>query len=180
MWFRDALLVCALSSVSFEAGLAKPPLPPADGKPAVNVPEGRELERQIIARDKEFFEVLFHVCDPARMRQFVTDDMEFYHDVEGFAVASAERWVSDYSESCVRRKNQPVPARRELIRDTVVISRIPNYGAVQVGEHQFLERQSDGSEKIVERARFAQLWRLGTDGIWRIARDFSFDHREVK
>jgi hypothetical protein len=132
--------MCTLLSAT--AVLDKEPLPPADGKPAVQVASGRELERQITSRDEEYFRVLFHVCDAAMMRQFVTDDMEFYHDVEGFAVSSAARWVSDYKESCARRKNQPVPARRELLRETVVISRIPNYSALQTGEHQFLEQQN--------------------------------------
>src|SRR3712207_3881126 len=111
-----ACFYCAVLASSL-ATPAKTALPPADGKPAVEVPEGQELTRQILARDEEFFEVLFHVCDPSRMREFVTDDFEFYHDVEGFAVASAERWVSDYERSCARRKNQPVPVRRELLRE---------------------------------------------------------------
>lgn len=173
-WFAVALSSGVLAA-------ADRPLPPADGGPAVNVPAGRELERQIISRDQALFDLQFGAtCDVNAMRGFVTDDIEFYHDKEGFAVDSGAQWASDYGRLCARRRDRGEHVRRELVKDMVVISLIPNYGAVESGEHRFYARQSDGTERLTQRARFTKLWRLGGDGKWRLARSFSFDHREVR
>ena len=48
--------------------------------------------------------------------------------------------------------------------------------AVEEGSHLFYERQGDGPETLVGRARFSVLWRLEPDGRWRLARAFSIDH----
>ena len=43
------------------------------------------------------------------------------------------------------------------------------------GEHVFYERQGDGPETRVGRARFTQMWKQeGTE--WKLARVFSYDH----
>jgi hypothetical protein len=52
---------------------------------------------------------------------------------------------------------------------------IPGVGAVEEASHLFYERQGDGPETLVGRARFSMLWRL-EDGHWRLARAFSIDH----
>lgn len=156
-------------------------LAPADGLPAVQVPSGLTLERQLVARDQALFDLQYsRACDVAAMRDFVTDDMEFYHDQEGFAVDSGDQWASDYGRLCAARSARGEQTRRELVRTSMLVSRIPNYGAVMTGEHRFFRRAANGREVLTATARFSKLWRLGSDGLWRLARSFSIDHRKVR
>ena len=180
-WLSSLVIgMVTLSCAAFSAP-PKSTLPPADGLPPVQVPSGAALERQLLARDQALFDLQYaSSCNGAAMRDFVTPDMEFYHDEEGFAVNNGDQWASDYARLCNARRLRDEHVRRELVERSVLISRIPNYGAVMTGEHRFFRREANGREKLVAVARFSKLWRLGSDGVWRLARSFSFDHRKVR
>jgi hypothetical protein len=146
---------------------------------AVTIPPRAELERQIAARDAEFFNLFFTgPCDAARFRGMLSDDIEFYHDKEGFNVRNADQFVKIFEENCTRRQNpKEWRSRRELVRESLHVDPIPGWGAFETGEHLFYEREGvNGVEKLVGRARFAQVWVLGRDGEWRVSRVLSYDH----
>lgn len=175
-WFA---VIAGLLSLG-QPAVARPPLPPADDTPIVKLPPTAEMRRQILARDQALFDLQFSFsCDVGSMRDFVTDNMEFYHDHEGFAVDNGDQWASDYGRFCEDRKRSNERVRRRLVPSSLIISPLPNYGAVETGTHEFYMRQPNGSWKLDQRSRFAIVWRLGTDGVWRIARDFSYDHRKL-
>jgi hypothetical protein len=176
------LLASGMLAVNGAAYPAPPKtaLQPADGLPAVQVPTGQTLERQLLARDQGLFDLQYApTCHVAAMRDFVTADMEFYHDEEGFAVDSGDQWAADYGRLCAARNTRGEQMRRELVSTSALISRIPNYGAVMTGEQRFFRRTPSGQERFVATSRFSKLWRLGPDGVWRLARSFSFEHRKV-
>jgi hypothetical protein len=178
---RLALAATFLAALAAPSAAQRPALPPADDQPTVSLPAPDELRRQILARDQARFDLQFGFsCDVKAMRGFVTDNMEFYHDHEGFAVDNGDQWAADYGRYCAERRSDNVRRRRELIPSSLVVSPLPGFGAVASGEHQFFELQPDKSWKVFARARFATAWRLGRDGVWRIARDFSYDHRKVE
>lgn len=147
--------------------------------PAVAIPQQPALTEAILARDGELFDLLFNRCEPERMRALVSDDMEFYHDKDGFGARSGAQWVADYKKMCEEREKQPEGwrSRRELVRSSLVVDPVPGHGAIEAGEHLFYERKGTGPEKLAGRARFTQLWILGQDGTWRLSRVFSFAHR---
>lgn len=139
------------------------------------IPAGETLRNQIAARDAELFDTLFARCDPAHMRTLVTDDIEFYHDKDG-ATRGADAFVADYARFCEdAAKPGAWRSRRELVAASLTVDAVPGVGAIEAGEHLFYERKGDGPEKLAGRARFAQLWVLGTGG-WRLSRVFSFGH----
>ncbi len=147
--------------------------------PAVSIPAQPALTEQIAARDAEFFELFFTgPCDAAKFRSYLADDVEFYHDKGGFNVKKPEDFVAIFSKNCADRQDPKAwRTRRELVRESLHVDPIPGHGAVEVGEHLFYERQgASGAEKLVGRARFAQLWVLGSDGQWRLSRVFSYAH----
>ena len=49
----------------------------------VQLPEGAELDRAIVARDAELFHLFFEQCDPARLRAMVDPGFEMFHDKDG-------------------------------------------------------------------------------------------------
>ena len=149
--------------------------------PAIALPEPAALTAQIAARDAEFFQLFFEGCDPARVRKMLADDVEMYHDKGGFVWRGADGAVADYAKSCEERKKPGAwRSRRELVRESLRVDPVPGHGAIEDGVHLFYERKGDGPEKLAGRARFTQLWTLGPDGAWRLARIFSFAHEKAE
>jgi hypothetical protein len=147
----------------------------------VALPGQPALTEQIAARDAEFFRLFFEDCDPARVRTMIADDIEMYHDKGGFVWRGADGVIADYTKSCEERKKPDAwRSRRELVRETLRVDPVPGHGAIEDGVHVFYERKGDGPERLAGRARFTQLWTLGADGAWRLARIFSFAHEKAE
>ena len=146
---------------------------------AVQIPaDPAVLSSQVLARDAELFDTMFNRCEPDVLAGLVTPDIEFYHDKGGAMIGSAA-FLADYRKGCeARRASDAWRSRRELVAGSARIYPIPGVGAVEEGAHVFYERQGDGPETLVGRARFSVLWKL-EDGQWRMARAFSIDHSAV-
>ncbi len=143
--------------------------------PPATLPDGAALTAEINRRDAELFSVMFDRCEPAALADIVTADFEFYHD-KGGRMAGREAFVADYQTGCEAKKAPDAwRSRRVLVADTLRVYPIPGYGAVEEGTHLFYERQGDGPESLVGRARFSIVWAL-EDGRWRAARVLSIDH----
>jgi len=143
--------------------------------PPVVLPDGPALTAAIAGRDAELFSVMFDRCEPEALADIVTADFEFYHD-KGGRVAGREAFVADYRTGCEAKKAPDAwRSRRVLVADTLRVYPIPGYGAVEEGTHLFYERQGDGPESLVGRARFSIVWTL-EDGRWRAGRALSIDH----
>jgi hypothetical protein len=137
--------------------------------------DGPALTDAIAAQDTALFDVMFERCEPTALADLVSDDLEFYHD-RGGLMATRAVFVEDYRKSCEAKKAPDAwRSRRELVPGSMRVYAIPGVGAVEEGAHLFYERQGDGPEKLVGRARFSNLWRL-EEGHWRLARAFSIDH----
>ena len=146
--------------------------------PPVALPDGPALTAAIAAQDAELFSVMFEHCEPSALADLVTPDFEFYHDKAG-RVAGRDAFVADYATGCEAKKAPDAwRSRRVLVADTLRVYPIPGYGAVEEGTHLFYERQGDGPETLVGRARFSIVWTL-EDGRWRAGRALSIDHAAV-
>lgn len=165
------MLIAALFAAAMSmTGVQTPPAPAA-----IQIPDQPELTPIIAARDTALFTTMFDRCDPAALADLVTGDLEFYHD-KGGLTATRTAFVDGYAKSCEAAKAPDAyRSRRELVPGTMRVYAIPGVGAVEEGSHLFYERQGDGPEKLVGRARFSMLWRLEGDQ-WRLARAFSIDH----
>ena len=141
----------------------------ASPQQAVVPPTARAvLTQQIRQVDAEFFDLFFSgACDFPRLHGMLAEGAEFYHDRKG--LASTEAFVAEYRRDCENRAGRAV--RRELVAGSLGVIPIGSDGAFQTGEHLFYVRSSaDGPERVVDRRRFAALWRLGDDGRWRLSR----------
>jgi len=140
------------------------------------IPDQPVLTETLRARDAELFHVMFDECDPAALADLVTEDMEFYHD-KGGAMMGRAVFVEDYRKGCeAKRAPDAYRSRRVLVPESFKVQAIPGFGAVAEGEHLFYERQGEGPQHLVGRARFAVVWKLDADGQWRMARALSLDH----
>jgi len=156
--------------------------PQASAQP-VKIPDQPELTRQIEEADAALFKLFFEgPCDASRFRAMLTDDIEFYHDKDGFNVRKAEDFVGQFKQRC-KELQDPTSwrSRRQLVRGSLRVDPIPGWGAMEVGDHVFYERHgATGKEKIVGEAGFSMVWVLGKDGKWRVSRVLSYGHKPAK
>lgn len=125
------------------------------------------LFEELAALDRLLFETIFVACDPEAAVAFLDDDVEFYHDLGGVERGQeVHDAIRRQAENCPREQGQV----REVIPESLIVSPIPGFGAVQMGEHRFIQNGETG------RARFAHVWRQTEDG-WRVHRVLSIDHR---
>src|SRR3954452_11009999 len=146
---------------------------------AIAVPPAPVLNQQIQAADRELFDMFFvRACDEKRFRTLLADDLEFYHDKDGFNARSADDFMRMYKENCTRRAEPTTwRSRRELVPASLRVDRAPGYGAMEVGDHVFYERHgAAGTEKLVGKASFSMVWALGANGQWKLSRVLSYAH----
>lgn len=123
-----------------------------------------ELHDELAAMDRIVFEVAFVECDAEKFRALFTDDAEFYHDLAGPTYAE-DVWTL---KGCPREDG----VRRVLVPESLEVYPMAGFGAIQMGEHWFVEEGATTSTL----AKFVHLWRFENDE-WRIARVLSFDHQ---
>ena len=126
---------------------------------------------ELVRMDRILFDASFVSCDAAAANAIFTEDVEFYHDQNGFTAGEQVRETT-------RRLTSPCPRERGITRTLVAgslrVYPIQKYGAVQMGVHRFDERGAPSSTLT----RFVHVWRH-EDGTWRLARVLSLDHRPV-
>jgi hypothetical protein len=122
------------------------------------------LYDELARMDSLLFHTAFVSCNPDSFQAFFTEDVEFYHDRAGASFGEDVRTL----RGCPRDQG----VRRVLIEGSLEVYPMNGYGAIQMGEHRFVEAGAETSTI----AKFVHLWRH-EDGRWRIARVLSFEHK---
>ncbi|MEO0788535.1 MAG: nuclear transport factor 2 family protein [Bacteroidota bacterium] len=130
-----------------------------------------ELTTTITELDAQFWEA-YNQCDVDEMAKYLTDDIEFYHDRGGLTLGKEDLVNGMRAGLC---GSNPQRLRREEVSGTIEIYPIADYGAIIRGSHHFYVVSADG-EFLDGAAQFTHLWRY-TDGVWQMARVYSFDHK---
>jgi len=157
---RKLLIVTlVLAAGSVHAGVAG--TAPAEHAGSAN---SGPLFDELARMDESVFETAFVVCDAGKFRSLFTEDAEFYHDVTG----------ATYREDVWTLKGCPGDdgVRRVLVPESLEVYPMEGYGAIQMGEHWFVEEGAATSTL----ARFIHLWHFENEQ-WRISRVLSFDHQ---
>lgn len=118
--------------------------------------------------DSIFFRA-FNACDTSKSKSLFTKDLEFYHDAGG---------LTNYDEnlnSIRYRCNNKAKVRRELVKGSLEVYPIANYGAIEVGQHRFYYTQPGKAEQLDGTFSFVHIW-LHKDNEWKISRVISYDH----
>lgn len=126
---------------------------------------------ELARMDSALFEASFATCDADRANAIFAEDVEFYHDKDGFSSGEQVREnTRRLTESCPREHG----VTRTVVPGSLRVFPIEGYGAAQVGVHRFDERGAATSTL----ARFVHVWRL-QDKKWRLARVLSLDHETI-
>ena len=108
-------------------------------------------------------------------KNYFVEDLEFYHDKTG--MISSRKSMLEALEVMLCG-NSKVKTRRELIEDSLMVYPLDNFGAIQVGEHQYYRSFDGQPEELVEVAKFTHVWKNDETG-WKISRVLSYDHQPI-
>ncbi len=133
-------------------------------------PISRELYDSIAYLDSIFFNA-FNTRNLDKLAVLLSDNLEFYHDLGG---------VTNYSQNMDAFKKtfeNERRVRRELVKGTLEVYPINDYGAVETGTHRFYATEIGQEEKLSSEAKFVQIWQK-KNGAWKITRIISYGHQE--
>lgn len=140
-----------------------------DLKPSPGLLPHEQLLQEIMTADKSLYEA-FDGCDVALYGNFLSKDLEFYHDRTG---------KTGYEENLKAVENrcaEGIQLRRELETDSLIVNAVPGLGAIEAGTHRFYSKDKDGQEHLDATARFTNVWSKES-GHWKLVRVISYDHR---
>ncbi len=133
----------------------------------------------ILHLDSAFWKA-YNNCDTPQFKNFITDDVEFYHDKGGITMGAVALTGSFEKNLC---GNPGYHLRREVVEGTVKVYPLQNgddiYGAVISGEHVFYVAANGKPEYLDGQANFTHLWLL-KNGVWKMARILSYNHHAAE
>jgi hypothetical protein len=134
-------------------------------------------ETKVTVIDKSLFDkigeldslmfVAFNTQNLAEMKSYFTNDLEWYQDNGG--LLDYETVFSNFQSNF----NKPEKLSRELVKGTLEVIPVKNFGAIEIGQHRFKHMENGKLE--VGTFRFVMIWKNDT-GNWKISRVISFDH----
>ena len=125
-----------------------------------------DLHSEITAADSALF-TAFNQRNLPKFRSYFTRDLEFYQDNEGLALYP--QTMKDF-EGMFAQGNK---IRRELVKGSLEVYPVKNYGAIEIGVHRFCHVEKGKDE--CGTFKFVHLWQNNGVG-WKISRVISYAH----
>lgn len=134
-----------------------------------------ELNNTIILKDSLFWKA-YNGCDIEGMKQFLANDLEFYHDKNGLTLGLNDLITATKNNLC---GNPNYSLKREVVKGSIKVFPLNNsdklYGAVISGEHVFYVSENGKEPRLDGLAKFTHIWILKND-VWKMSRIISYDH----
>ena len=141
----------------------------------INAQTDGEVIATILHLDSAFWNA-YNNCDTGAFKNFVADDVEFYHDKGGITLG-AKALIESLNKNICGNTNQRI--RREAVAGTVKVYPMHDgnkiYGAIISGEHLFYLTANGKPEYLDGQANFNQLW-LMQNGNWKMKQILSYNH----
>jgi len=142
--------------------------------------DGKEMKaHRIAAKPYELYDTILHLDsllyeaynkrDLNTFMSYFSDDLEFYHDLTGKTnrKENLERFKTNFLKASIMR--------RKLLPGSLEVYPIKDFGAIQMGTHQFYQTNKGEEEKLVGQPRFMHIWKK-VGNTWKIVRIISYDH----
>lgn len=129
-------------------------------------PTSITLYQEIAKMDSVMFNA-FNRQDFKTFKALFTEDLEWFQDNDGLV---AYETVFQNFENTFKRDYK---LTRELVKGSLEVHPIKNYGAIEIGEHQF-KHIENGKEEIGT-FKFLMIWKFDNNQ-WKISRVISYDH----
>jgi ketosteroid isomerase-like protein len=131
-----------------------------------------ELFDSIARMDSAMFDA-FNGHDVDRLMSLFSDDLEFYHDTGG--LTNYEQTKEGFKKLFATTPD----IRRDLVKRSLEVYPVKDYGANEIGEHVFCHKEDDKSAGPARTDcgtfKFAMVWRKDGDS-WKISRVISYGH----
>lgn len=129
-------------------------------------PTSIQLYDEIEAMDTEMFRA-FNTQDMAKFQSLFTEDLEWFQDNGGLI---SYKTVFDNFSRTFKQENK---LTRELVKGSLEVHPIKDYGAIEIGIHKF--RHIENGKEEIGTFKFLMIWQK-KDGHWKISRVISYDH----
>lgn len=125
-------------------------------------PDDPQLYHTIVKLDSAFF-AAYNTCavNLEQYGAFYSDDIEFYHDQGGIMTSK-----QDIIEGT--KKNICGKVTRELVKGSIEVYSIKDFGAIEIGLHTFHNNQNPKGERA-KIGRFMIIWE-NKQNTWKISR----------
>ena len=129
-------------------------------------PTSLELYKEIERADSILFQA-FNKQDMSAFKAMFTEDLEWFQDNGGLI---PYKTVFENFGNTFRNENK---LSRELVKGSLEVYPIKDYGAIQIGRHQF--KHIENGKLEIGTFKFLMIWQK-KDEKWRISRVISYDH----
>lgn len=124
------------------------------------------LYKEIAVQDSMMF-AAFNSQDMPVFKNFFSPDLEWYQDNGG--LISYDTVFMNFANNF----SKEYKLTRTLEKSSFEVHPIKNYGAIEIGTHQF--RHMENGREETGTFKFLMIWRQ-TNGKWQITRVVSYDH----
>ena len=124
------------------------------------------LYREIAHMDSVLFDA-FNTHNLEKLKTLFTDDLEFYHDLGG--LTGYQKNMDSFKNTF--EKNNGL--RRELVKGSLEVYPIKDYGAIEIGAHTFCHIEN--GKQDCGTFKFVHIWQK-KNGEWKITRVVSYGH----
>jgi hypothetical protein len=122
-------------------------------------PESQELYNTIVHMDSVYFNA-YNTCDMDKQAAIYADSIEFYHDGSGLETSKKTLLAAIKENICGK-------VTRVLVKGSIEVYQIPNFGAVEIGLHRFINHAENNN--LSRPDKFIIIWRHNNDQ-WQITR----------
>ncbi|MDP3467637.1 MAG: nuclear transport factor 2 family protein [Daejeonella sp.] len=129
-------------------------------------PTSLELYKEIEQADSIMFQA-FNSQNMEKFQTMFTEDLEWFQDNGGLI---PYKTVFENFGNTFKNENK---LSRELVKGSLEVYPIKDYGAIQIGKHQF--KHTENGKLEIGTFKFLMIWQK-KDGLWRISRVISYDH----
>lgn len=133
------------------------------------------LYEEIAKMDSLMISTAQRDCNLDAYESFLSEDFEFFHDKGGFT-ESKEKEMADMAIFCGEEQRSRQPLRRQLIKSSLKVYPMDNYGALEFCDHLFYLQINDGTEKLIGSGKMTALWKRENNE-WKVTRIISYDHQ---
>jgi len=129
-------------------------------------PTSQSLYKEIALMDSLLFQA-FNTQQMQVFKAMFTDDLEWFQDNGGLLL---HKTVFDNFGTMFKNENK---LTRQLVNNTLELHPIKDYGAIEIGSHQF--RHIENGKEEIGTFKFLMIWKKSDKG-WQISRVVSYDH----
>ena len=120
----------------------------------------KELYDSIVDVDSIFFEA-YNNCKLDKIDSLISEDIEFYHDKGGLSTSKKDIMKALQNNICGK-------VTRELLKGSIEVYPIKDFGAIEIGLHKFHNNQEPVGT-LSKVGRFLILWE-NKNNDWKIKR----------